>query len=71
VLEAYEGAGRVVGYTVVHERDAAARTLVLADTPGGARCLAWSEDAALAARLESVDLCGAGVRLQAGSFVPA
>lgn len=68
VAERYEGAGRVAGYTVVHERDAPTRALVLADTAAGTRTLAWSADPALVARLEQEDFCGAAVRLHSGAF---
>lgn len=71
VVEKFDGAGRVAGYTVVHEPDAAARALVLADTGAGTRTLAWSADPALAARLEQEEFCGAAVRLQGGTFAPA
>lgn len=67
----YAGNGRVAGYTVVHERGAPARALVLADTEAGTRTLAWSADAALVERLQREEFCGAGVRLAAGSFAPA
>lgn len=71
VVDAHEGNGRVAGYTVVHERDAAPRALVLADTDAGTRTLAWSSDAALVARMEQDEFCGAPLRLAAGIFEPA
>ena len=66
----YTGNGRVAGYTVVHERAAPPRALVLADTEAGTRTLAWSADAAVIGRLEQEEFCGAAVRLDAGTFSP-
>ena len=68
VIEGHTGPGRIVGYTVVHERGAAPRALVLADTESGARTLAWSDDTRSVERFAQEDFCGAAVNLQASRF---
>lgn len=63
VVVEYEGSGVVAGYTVLHERGKAARGIVLVDTDGGCRTLAFTEDSVSVVRMESEEICGATVRI--------
>ena len=71
VVQGYHGNGVVAGYTVLHEHGQAPRALVLADTAGGCRALAWNTDAALIDRIEQHEFCGAPIALQDGVFTAA
>lgn len=71
VLESYSGRGVVAGYTVLHDKGQAVRALVLVDTDTGCRALAWSEDAALVQRMETVEFCGVAVTMKDQHFAPA
>ena len=55
IVEEHRGPATVVAYTVSFERDGE-RVLIVADTPDHQRCIAWSTDAALAARVTTDDL---------------
>jgi acetyl-CoA C-acetyltransferase len=76
-LEEYTGSARVVTYTVTPddapgtgERPVApwARTVVVVDTNDGRRCLAVSEDPAVAEDAVSGDLIGRTVSVKGGTF---
>ena len=62
IVEAASGSGVVAGYTVLHERGQAPRGVAVVDVDGG-RAVVQTEDPALVARMESVELCGSTVRL--------
>ena len=65
VLESYEGPGVVAGYTVLSDRSAAPKGIVIADIDGGRRTLGVTQDAALVAALQAKEFCGTPVRLSA------
>lgn len=62
VVESATGRGAIVGYTVVYERGKPPRGVAIVDV-GDVRAVVQSEDPAIVARMESVELCGAGVQL--------
>jgi acetyl-CoA C-acetyltransferase len=66
-LDGYDGEATVVTYTVTFDGQEPVRAVVLCDTADGRRCVALSEDAALAAHAVGTDLIGARVRLEQGS----
>ena len=69
VLESYEGPGVVAGYTVLSDRSAPAKGIVIADIDGGRRTLGVSHDPALVAALQTREFCGTPVRIAAdGTF---
>ena len=69
VLEAYEGPGVVAGYTVLSDRGAAPKGIVVADIDGVRRTIGVTHDASLVAALQAKEFCGAAVRLFAdGTF---
>jgi hypothetical protein len=55
--------GTVATYTVLCEKGAPARTVLLCDLAGGARTIAQSNDPALAALGMREELCGRSVRI--------
>jgi acetyl-CoA C-acetyltransferase len=65
VLEAPTGNAAIAGYTVLYERGQPPRGVAIVDADGG-RAVVQTEDPALIARMESVELCGAVVRLGDG-----
>ena len=65
VLESYEGPGVVAGYTVLSDRSAAPKGIVVADIDGGRRTLGVTHDAALVAALQAKEFCGTPVRISA------
>lgn len=68
VVEPASGVGTIAGYTVAYERGKPTRGIAIVDV-GDDRAVVQSEDAGLIARMESVELCGASVRLgEAHSF---
>ena len=71
VAETFVGPAVVAGYTVLHHKGQARRALVLADTGTGKRVLAWSDDAAVVARLEASEFCGASIAVRDATFAPA
>ncbi|WP_421956461.1 hypothetical protein [Polaromonas sp.] len=71
VVEAFRGRGVVAGYTVLHDKGAVPRALVLADTDTGFRALAWSEDTALVRRMEDSEFCGATIAVEDELFTLA
>ncbi len=66
VVEDYTGAGRIAGYTVLHERNAAARAVALIDTDKGARALAVSEAVDTIADMEREEWVGRRVDVVVG-----
>jgi acetyl-CoA C-acetyltransferase len=62
VVESATGRGSIAGYTVVYERGKPPRGVAIVDI-GDARAVVQSEDPAIVARMESVELCGATVQL--------
>jgi acetyl-CoA C-acetyltransferase len=67
-LDGYDGEATVVTYTVTPDGLEPTRTVVLCDTADGRRCVAFSDDRALAARAEEVELVGAPVAVAGGTF---
>jgi acetyl-CoA C-acetyltransferase len=62
VFESASGRGAIAGYTVLYERGKSPRGVAIVDVDD-ARAVVQTEDPALVARMESVELCGASVRL--------
>src|SRR5207245_63122 len=50
LVAGYRGPARVAAYTVTYAGAEPTKCLIIADTPGGTRCMASREDAALARR---------------------
>ncbi|MCB1747331.1 MAG: hypothetical protein KDK06_09150, partial [Gammaproteobacteria bacterium] len=71
VVADYHGAGRLAGYTVIHERDRAPTILALVDTDDGRRALAGGDDPMLIARLEREEWVGRPVRVADRLLCPA
>lgn len=71
VIDARDGAGRIVGATVVHEGDGPPRALALIDLDDGPRTLAWSDEAGVVSAIAEREGCGGAVRVGPGRFVPA
>jgi acetyl-CoA C-acetyltransferase len=69
VISSFQGRAAIVGYTVLHDRGQAPRALVLADTDTGCRALAWSEDPALALRMEEGEFCGVTIDISDSLFI--
>jgi acetyl-CoA C-acetyltransferase len=61
LAESHEGPATVAACTVGYDRSGAARTIVIADAPSGVRCLATSDDPAIAARATTIELIGTAV----------
>lgn len=68
VEEAYTGAGRVAGCTVLHGRGQAPRAVLLVDTAKGTRALATSEAEDVIAAIESEEWVGRQVEIMAGEL---
>jgi acetyl-CoA C-acetyltransferase len=68
VVVGYRGPAQVVAYTVAYDGLAPARCTVIAQMPGGARCVASSEDAALAERATREELIGTNVTVDGARF---
>jgi acetyl-CoA C-acetyltransferase len=64
----YTGPATVAAWTVSYDRDGGTRTIVVADTPAGERCVATSEDADVAAAAVADDLSGATVAVDGSAF---
>jgi acetyl-CoA C-acetyltransferase len=58
VIEQTEGQGRVVGYTVLHQRAMKPRCIVLAETPTEDRTICVTEDPTIIGQAEKEDLVG-------------
>ena len=65
VVEAATGSGAIAVYTVLYERGKPPRGVAVVDAEGG-RAVVHTEDPSLIARMESIELCGAPVRLGDG-----
>ncbi|MEP6656428.1 MAG: hypothetical protein ABJC33_04290 [Betaproteobacteria bacterium] len=71
ILEESRSDGVVAGYTVLHPPSQPPRGVVVADIDDG-RAVVHTEDRALVARMESIEFCGARIRLRdAGTFAMA
>ena len=62
VVELASGSGAIAGYTVLYERGKPPRGVAVVDVDD-ARAVVQTEDPALVARMESIELCGTSVRL--------
>ena len=62
----YTGAGRVAGYTVVHERGAPPKAIALIDTDLGTRALVTSEAPDLIAAMQDDEWVGRQITVEAG-----
>ena len=71
LMAGYEGPATVVSYTVGHDRSGARRTIVVADTPAGSRCVAVNDLSDVADRATAEDLVGAVVTVEGGCWSPS
>ncbi len=67
-LEGYDGGASVVTYTVTSEDLDPVRTVIVADTDDGRRCVSISDDVGLARYAVSHELIGSSVRVAHGTF---
>jgi acetyl-CoA C-acetyltransferase len=67
-VAAYHGPARVAAYTVTYRDLDPVRCLIIADTPAGERCMASSDDAALARRATEEELVGTRVDVDGARF---
>jgi acetyl-CoA C-acetyltransferase len=67
-LDAYQGVASVATYTVTYEDLDPVRTIVVADTDDGRRCVSMSDDVGLARHAVDNELIGSPVRITQGSF---
>ena len=65
VLEFHEGAGKVAGYTVLFDRAAPPKGIVVADIDAGRRTVAVTQDPALVESMQAREFRGTAVRIQA------
>lgn len=70
-LGAYGGPATVATYTVTYDGADPVRTVALCDTASGPRCIAFSDDPAVAAFAVDHELCGTSVAVTGGAFTPA
>jgi acetyl-CoA C-acetyltransferase len=70
VVDDYTGPASVVTYTVTYDGLVPRRTLVIAGTPDGRRCVASNDDLDVAAQATSEELIGAAIDVAGGAFVP-
>ena len=68
VTDTHEGPATVAAVTVRYDRAGAGRTIVVADTPGGERCLATSDDPAVAELAATEELVGSGIGVAGRTF---
>jgi acetyl-CoA C-acetyltransferase len=68
LIAGHRGPARVAAYTVGYTGMEPARCTIIADTPGGARCVATAEDARLARRATEEDLIGTTVAVDGVRF---
>jgi acetyl-CoA C-acetyltransferase len=68
LLGEHHGPATIVAYTVGYGRSGPERTIAIADTAGGARCLGISADPKVAERAMTEDLIGARVVVDGMSF---
>ena len=69
VLDTHSGRATIAAVTVSHERTGDERTIVIADTPTGDRCLATSTDPGLAARAVREELIGTAITVDGQTIV--
>ncbi len=67
-IDGYDGGGTVATYTVTYEGMDPARIVAVCDTDDGRRCVAVSDDPALAAAACAEELIGTTVGIGAGTF---
>jgi acetyl-CoA C-acetyltransferase len=70
VLDGYRGRATIAACTLSQERSGDQRTIVIADTPHAARCLATSTDPGLAARAMSEELIGTSIDIDGQTIRP-
>jgi acetyl-CoA C-acetyltransferase len=68
LVAGYRGPARVAAYTVTYAQLDPAKCTVIADTPGGQRCVASSDDARLARRATIEELVGTTVKVDGTRF---
>ncbi len=64
----FNGRGSVAGYTVMYRKKTPQRGIVVADLPDGRRSIAYTEDPAVMAEMESREICGRKIDLKEGCF---
>jgi acetyl-CoA C-acetyltransferase len=67
-IAGYRGPARVAAYTVTYQQMTPAKCTMIADTPGGQRCMASCHDAALARRATEEELIGTTVTVDGVRF---
>ena len=67
-LDEYTGPASVASYTVTFDGEEPNRTVVVANTPSGIRCVAFSDDPDLARHAISNELGGAAILVRSGNF---
>jgi acetyl-CoA C-acetyltransferase len=67
-LEDYTGPASVASYTVTFNGEEPNRTVAVAETPSGVRCVAFSDDPDLARHAISNELVGTAIEVRSGSF---
>ena len=67
-LEDYTGPASVVSYTVTFNGEEPNRTVAVAETLSGVRCVAFSDDPDLARHAISNELVGTAIEVRSGSF---
>jgi acetyl-CoA C-acetyltransferase len=67
-IAGYQGPATVVSYTVGHDRTGGRRTIVVADTPSGDRCVAVNDHSDVADRATAEELVGAVVTVEGGGW---
>jgi acetyl-CoA C-acetyltransferase len=70
VVPDYAGAATVTGFTILYDRQDAARGVAVVDLPDGRRSIASCEDHAVLAAMAVHEFCGVRVRVNAGRFSP-
>ena len=68
VVADYQGAGTVVGYTVLFQGDQPWRAVAVFDLPADRRTVAYSEDPAILAAMRGEECCGRRYALSGGQF---
>jgi len=68
VLESYRGPAQVCGYTVLHEPNAAARAVAIADVEAVSRVVVVNELPEVVARMQSEEFCGQVIEVNGSSF---
>jgi acetyl-CoA C-acetyltransferase len=70
LAESHDGPATVAACTVGYDRSGGARTIVIADTPDGVRCVATSDDPAMATRATTAELVGTAVTVAGHRLLP-